>query len=44
MAWFKKSNDKSCCDIKIEEVKDDKACCEENNNGANGEKDACCAG
>ncbi|MFZ7946108.1 MULTISPECIES: hypothetical protein [Bacillaceae] len=28
MAWFKKSNGKSCCDVKIEEVKEDKnSCC-----------------
>lgn len=27
MAWFKKSKEKSCCTIKIEEVKEDKTSC-----------------
>jgi hypothetical protein len=27
MGWFKKSKDKSCCDIKIEEVKEEKSSC-----------------
>jgi len=36
MAWFKKSNDDSCCDIKIEEVEEE--CCE----GEKDKQDACC--
>lgn len=28
MAWFKKSKENSCCDVKIEEIKEGKnSCC-----------------